>query len=177
MPDWSGWGRQKRLGIDGVGEEGWRALHQAHRFEHIFSWLELTKAQLQATPGLSAARGLQLWLRFSLARDRPFTRWLNALGTPLPQAALKATSDTHWRQVRARDELAWQQLPAIGAQKARQLITFVRTPVVEQLAVWLGNQGCEGISVSVVFVMEYRQSQFPADCQQTEAGNIMAKTR
>lgn len=134
-------GSSKALGIDGVGEEGWRALHQAHRFEHIFSWLALTKAQLQATPGFSAARGLQLWHRFSLARDRPFTRWLNALGTPLPQAALKATSDTHWRQVRARDELAWQQLPAIGAQKARQLITFVRTPVVEQLAVWLGNQG------------------------------------
>ncbi|WP_088238373.1 NAD-dependent DNA ligase LigB [Kosakonia oryzendophytica] len=134
-------GSPKALGIDGVGEEGWRALHQAHRFEHIFSWLALTKAQLQATPGFSAARGLQLWHRFSLARDRPFTRWLNALGTPLPQAALKATSDTHWRQVRARDELAWQQLPAIGAQKARQLITFVRTPVVEQLTLWLGKQG------------------------------------
>ncbi|WP_312690178.1 NAD-dependent DNA ligase LigB [Kosakonia sp.] len=129
------------LGIEGLGESGWRALHQAHRFEHLFSWLALTKEQLQSTPGISPARGLQLWHRFSLVRDRPFIRWLQALGAPLPQSALKAASDTHWRQVQERDEVAWQRLPAVGVEKARQIITFTHAPAIEQLATWLGAQG------------------------------------
>lgn len=30
-------GSKQVLGLDGIGEAGWRALHQTHRFEHIFS--------------------------------------------------------------------------------------------------------------------------------------------
>ncbi len=29
-------GAKQVLGLDGIGEAGWRALHQTHRFEHIF---------------------------------------------------------------------------------------------------------------------------------------------
>ncbi len=32
---WLG-GAKQVLGLDGIGEAGWRALHQTHRFEHIF---------------------------------------------------------------------------------------------------------------------------------------------
>lgn len=131
----------KVLGIDGLGENGWRTLHQAHHFEHLFSWLALTKEQLQTTPGISPARGLQLWHRFSLTREQPFIRWLNALGVPLPQAALKATGDAMWRQMRERDEPTWQQLPGIGTQRAKQIVTFIHTPVIDQLAIWLAAQG------------------------------------
>lgn len=131
----------RALGIEGLGESGWRLLHQTHHFEHLFSWLTLTKEQLQATPGISPARGLQLWHRFSLTRDTPFTRWLHALSTPVPQAAIKAAGDTSWRQMQRRDELAWQQLPAVGAEKARQIVAFIHAPAIEQLATWLGKQG------------------------------------
>ncbi|WLI78985.1 NAD-dependent DNA ligase LigB [Kosakonia sp. H02] len=131
----------KALDLDGLGESGWRMLHQTHHFEHLFSWLTLTKEQLQATPGISPARGLQLWHRFSLTREKPFIRWLNALSTPMPQSAINAAGDTSWQQIKGRDDQAWQQLPAIGAEKARQIIAFIHAPVIEQLTTWLGKQG------------------------------------
>lgn len=131
----------KALEIDGLGESAWRILHHTHHFEHLFSWLALTKEQLQTTPGISPARGLQLWHRFSLVRERPFIRWLMALGTPLPQPALKAASDKTWQQMRSRDEKAWQRFPAMGAEKARQIVDFIHAPEIEQLTTWLGSQG------------------------------------
>jgi DNA ligase (NAD+) len=45
------------IDIEGLGESGWRTLWQAHHFEHLFSWLLLTQAQLQATPGFSPRAG------------------------------------------------------------------------------------------------------------------------
>lgn len=131
----------KALGIDGVGKGLWRTLHQAHHFEHLFSWLSLTKEQLQATPGISPARALQLWHRFTLTQDKPLVRWLSALGIPLPLPSLKAAGDETWRQLRERNELMWQALPGIGAEKARQIVAFIHAPVIEQLAAWLGAQG------------------------------------
>lgn len=131
----------KALGIEGLGESNWRALHQAHRFEHLFSWMALTKEQLQSTPGISPARGLQLWHRFSLMQERPFTRWLSAFGAPLPQSAVKAASDTTWQQMSLRSEKEWQRFPAMGAEKARQIVAFIHTPEIAQLAAWLGDQG------------------------------------
>ncbi len=45
------------------------ALHQTHRFEHIFSRLLLTPEQLQNTPG-SRSKSAQLWHQFNLARQQ-----------------------------------------------------------------------------------------------------------
>ncbi len=39
------------LDIAGLGESGWRALWQAHRFEHIFSWLLLTRRSCKPRRG------------------------------------------------------------------------------------------------------------------------------
>ncbi|MCS1225635.1 NAD-dependent DNA ligase LigB, partial [Escherichia coli] len=76
-------GSKQVLGLDGIGEAGWRALHQTHRFEHIFSWLLLTPEQLQNTPGIAKSKSAQLWHQFNLARKQPFTRWVMAMGIPL----------------------------------------------------------------------------------------------
>ncbi|GHL95177.1 hypothetical protein ECZU38_52510 [Escherichia coli] len=66
----AGWSKQV-LGLDGIGEAGWRALHQTHRFEHIFPSLLLTPEQLQNTPGIAKVKvrsyGISLiWLVSSL---------------------------------------------------------------------------------------------------------------
>ncbi|MEN0578255.1 NAD-dependent DNA ligase LigB [Phytobacter palmae] len=132
------------LNIDGLGEAGWRVLHQAHRFEHLFSWLALTKTQLQETAGITPARGLQLWHRFELARDRPFVRWVYALGLPLTKSAIQAAGDTHWQQMQGRSSQAWQSLPGIGTEKARQVMVFIQDPVIQTLVAWLGEHGIVG---------------------------------
>nr|WP_318383597.1 NAD-dependent DNA ligase LigB [uncultured Enterobacter sp.] len=135
---------KQALDIDGVGEAVWQALHQAHRFEHVFSWLALTQQQLQRTPGISATRGLQLWHQFTLVRERPFVRWLIALGTPLSSGALNAAGDHEWRQLQGRNEAQWQQLPGIGGEKARQLVAFIHHPLLQSLTAWLAEQKIKG---------------------------------
>jgi DNA ligase (NAD+) len=132
------------LGIEGIGESGWRALYQAHHFEHIFSWMLLTQAQLQATPGFSPARGLELWHRFDLARKQPFIRWVMALGLPLTQASFKAAGYLSWQEIRDRKSEGWQALPGTGQEKARQIVAFIRDPGIAGLASWLGKQGIQG---------------------------------
>lgn len=132
------------LNIEGLGDAGWQVLHQAHHFEHLFSWLTLTQEQLQHTPGLSAQRGLRLWHQFNLARRQPFTRWLDALGVPLLRVAMRALGDQHWQQLQNRDPLGWQQVPGIGVGRARRLVDFIRHPNVNILTSWLNEQGVQG---------------------------------
>lgn len=134
------------LDIEGLGEAGWLVLDQAWHFEHIFSWLELTQEQLQNTPGITPARGVQLWHRFELARKRPFTRWIAALGMPIPKSARHAAGDITWQQVQQRDEQAWQRLPGIGAGIARRLVAFIHHQDVVTLAKWLGGQRVPGFT-------------------------------
>lgn len=132
------------LNIDGLGEAGWQALHQAHHFEHLFSWLALTKEQLQQTPGLTGLRGLRLWHQFNLARRQPFTRWLDALGVPLPRVAMRALSDQQWQSLQSRVPLHWQQVAGVGPEKARRLVEFVHHPDINALTTWLGDQDVQG---------------------------------
>lgn len=131
------------LKLDGVGEAGWRALHQQHHFEHIFSWLALTQEQIQHTPGFAKAKGEQVWHQFNLVRKQPFIRWIQALGIPLPLVALNASGDRSWRQLSGRTELYWQQLPAVGPRRARQVMTWLDNAEVKQLSHWLAAQQIE----------------------------------
>lgn len=132
------------LDIEGLGESGWRTLWQAHHFEHLFSWLLLTQAQMQATPGFSSARGLALWHRFNLVREKPFIRWLMALGVPLTQASLKAMGNVTWQTLSERNAKDWQSLPGTGEEKARQIVNWMHAPQIDVLTKWLAEQHING---------------------------------
>lgn len=137
---------KQALDIAGLGEAGWHVLDQAWHFEHLFSWLDLTPEQLQNTAGLTPARGAQLWHRFEMVRERPFIRWVTALGMPIPKSALKAASDDNWHQVQERDARSWQRLPGIGAGIAGRLVTFAHHRDVATLAQWLGERRISGFA-------------------------------
>lgn len=132
------------LDIKGLGESGWRALHQAHRFEHIFSWLQLSQEQLAATPGFSTTRGLALWHRFNLVREQPFIRWITAMGIPITKAALSASGAESWQAMRKRNSADWQTLPGTGEEKARQMINWLQDPQIDALSAWLAEQHING---------------------------------
>ncbi|MCH0695277.1 NAD-dependent DNA ligase LigB [Escherichia coli] len=137
-------GSKQVLGLDGIGEAGWRALHQSHRFEHIFSWLLLTPEQLQNTPGIAKSKSAQLWHQFNLARKRPFTRWVMAMGIPLTRAALNASDERSWSQLLFRTEQFWQQLPGTGPRRARQVIEWKENVQIKRLGSWLAAQQITG---------------------------------
>lgn len=138
----------KALEIEGLGESSWRILHQAHHFEHLFSWLALTKEQLQTTPGISPARGLKLWHRFNVVRQQPFIRWVNALGIPLPLAALKSQGFSHWQQLIDKSEQEWRALPGVGTERVRQIMRWLGLKEVTSLVDWLAKQKIQGFTTS-----------------------------
>ncbi|HCO7570145.1 TPA: NAD-dependent DNA ligase LigB [Escherichia coli] len=137
-------GAKQVLGLDGIGEAGWRALHQTHRFEHIFSWLLLTLEQLQNTPGIAKSKSAQLWHQFNLARKQPFTRWVMAMGIPLTRAALNASDERSWSQLLFSTEQFWQQLPGTGSGRARQVIEWKENAQIKKLGSWLAAQQITG---------------------------------
>ena len=137
-------GSKQVLGLDGIGEAGWRALHQTHRFEHIFSWLLLTPEQLQNTPGIAKSKSAQLWHQFNLARKQPFTRWVMAMGIPLTRAALNASDERSWSQLLFSTEQFWQQLPGTGSGRARQVTEWKENAQIKKLGSWLAAQQITG---------------------------------
>ncbi|EJH0095378.1 NAD-dependent DNA ligase LigB [Escherichia coli] len=137
-------GAKQVLGLDGIGEAGWRALHQTHRFKHIFSWLLLTPEQLQNTPGIAKSKSAQLWHQFNLARKQPFTRWVMAMGIPLTRAALNASDERSWSQLLFSTEQFWQQLPGTGSGRARQVIEWKENAQIKKLGSWLAAQQITG---------------------------------
>ena len=137
-------GSKQVLGLDCIGEAGWRALHQTHRFEHIFSWLLLTPEQLQNTPGIAKSKSAQLWHQFNLARKQPFTRWVMAMGIPLTRAALNASDERSWSQLLLSTEQFWQQLPGTGSGRARQVIEWKENAQIKKLGSWLAAQQITG---------------------------------
>lgn len=139
-------GSAQALDIKGMGEEGWRTLHRAHHFEHLFSWLALSREMLQSTPGFTGTRGQQLWHQFNVVRTRPFKRWVKAFSPPLPQAALNSLDADSWAQLVARDESRWQTLPGVGTERAGKLAAWFHDTDVVRLAQWLGEQGIGGFS-------------------------------
>lgn len=132
------------LDIDGAGEALWRTLHDARSMEHLFSWLAFTPERLQSIPGISAQRGQRLWHQFNLARERPFLRWIQAIGVPIPKMAFAGLKEDDWRRMQDRNEEQWRRLPGIGAERARQLVTFLHHPDVAALAKWLSGQRVPG---------------------------------
>ena len=137
-------GSKQVLGLDGIGEAGWRALHQTHRFEHIFSWLLLTPEQLQNTLGIAKSKSAQLWHQFNLARKQPFTRWVMAMGIPLTRVALNASDERSWSQLLFSTEQFWQQLPGTGSGRARQVIEWTENAQIKKLGSWLAAQQITG---------------------------------
>lgn len=137
-------GSKQVFGLDGIGEAGWRALHQTHRFEHIFSWFLLTPEQLQNTPGIAKSKSAQLWHQFNLARKQPFTRWVMAMGIPLTRAALNASDERSWSQLLFSTEQFWQQLPGTGSGRARQVIEWKENAQIKKLGSWLAAQQITG---------------------------------
>ena len=135
-------GAKEVLELEGIGEAGWRNLHQTYHFEHIFSWLGLTQEQLRSTLGVS--KGEKMWHQFNLSRHLPFTRWVIAMGIPLTQATLNASRDASWQQLQDRDEQSWRQLPLMGVRRARQIIQWLEVREVIALSNWLAAQRITG---------------------------------
>ncbi|WP_417661565.1 NAD-dependent DNA ligase LigB [Pseudomonas sp.] len=129
------------LNMPGVGAGTWRKLIEAQQINGLLDWLDLTTKQLKQTAGLAARSATVLSQRFNAARQRPFNRWLTALGVP---PGLRLQPDDNWQRLAQRDTPAWRQLPGIGKVRAKQLKAFFAHPQVIKLQEQLHAAGVDG---------------------------------
>ncbi|WP_152226810.1 NAD-dependent DNA ligase LigB [Pseudomonas sp. SCB32] len=129
------------LALSGVGPGTWRRLHEAGLLPGLLDWLRLTPDQLAQVPGLGERSAANLHQQFQLARQRSFTNWLRALGTPSADA-LPPGED--WPRLAARSAEQWQTQPGIGKVRAAQLEDFFSAPEVMQLRQQLHDFGVAG---------------------------------
>lgn len=156
------------LNIPGVQRSNWQRLLNSGGITHLFSWLTLTPEQIAQASGISTERAQQFWQRFHLTRQQPLRRWVNALGIPLPRAALQALPDSEWSQIMARSVEEWQQLPGVGRVLAHRIVAMLQHDDVRQLIDFLQQQEIPTAhSVLGMGIVEDRQTQAETQRQQT----------
>ncbi|HWX65054.1 MAG TPA: NAD-dependent DNA ligase LigB [Rhodanobacter sp.] len=133
-------GGKQGLQLDGLGADTWQALIDAGMIHQLLDWMQLTPAQLAEVPGLGLTRAAALAQTFADARDRPFARWLRALG--MPSSGTDGSSD--WAALSRRAVGDWQALDGIGAARANQLVAFFGHSDVRAQAARLHAMGVQG---------------------------------
>lgn len=133
-------GGRQGLRLEGVGADTWQALIEAGLIHQLLDWMSLTPAQLVSVDGIGEARAAALAQSFAAARERPFARWLQALGVP----ASVPTESSSWAVLSAREASEWQVLDGIGAGRANQLVAFFGSADVRAQVARLHAAGVQG---------------------------------
>ncbi|WP_248746657.1 NAD-dependent DNA ligase LigB [Pseudomonas sp. MWU12-2037] len=129
------------LDLPHLGGGTWEKLLASGHIHRLLDWLTLEEEELATIAGFGP-RSRARWLEtVQLARQRPFERWLKALGLP-PSAT--APLDESWPVLAGRTTEAWQAIPGVGAERALQLSAFFRDREVQALAESLRNAGIAG---------------------------------
>ncbi|MDB5995172.1 MAG: ligB [Pseudomonas sp.] len=133
-------GRQG-LALPHVGPGTWEKLLETGHLNGLLDWLTLDAQELANIDGFSERSSAQLLTSFDNARQRPFARWLKALGLPPTGQARLADS---WQALALRDTEQWQAEAGIGPGRAAQLSAFFRDPQVLALSDTLRAAGIDG---------------------------------
>jgi DNA ligase (NAD+) len=141
---------QQALALPHVGPGTWEKLLATGRLNTLLDWLTLDVQELANIDGFGKRSAARLSNSFHAARQRPFARWLKALGLPPTGQAHLGDS---WQALAQRDIEQWQAEPGIGPGRAAQLKAFFRDPQVLALSEVLSEAGVDG----------FKQPPMPAD--------------
>lgn len=133
-------GRQG-LALPHVGPGTWEKLLETGHLNGLLDWLTLDAQELANIDGFGERSSARLLNSFDSARQRPFARWLKALGLPPTGQARLADS---WQALALRETEQWQAEAGIGPGRAAQLSAFFRDPQVLALSDTLRAAGIDG---------------------------------
>ncbi|TPG87150.1 NAD-dependent DNA ligase LigB [Pseudomonas mandelii] len=119
------------LALPHVGPGTWEKLFETGRLNGLLDWLTLDAQELANIDGFGERSSARLLNSFNRARQRPFARWLKALGLPPTGQARLADS---WQELAQRTIEQWQAEAGIGPGRAAQLSAFFRDPQVLALS-------------------------------------------
>ena len=129
------------LALPHVGPGTWEKLLETGRLNGLLDWLTLDAQELANIDGFGERSTTRLLNSFNSARQRPFIRWLKALGLPPTGQAPLADS---WQALAQRNTGHWQAEAGIGPGRAAQLSAFFRDPQVLALSDTLRAAGIDG---------------------------------
>ncbi|MGE8190823.1 NAD-dependent DNA ligase LigB [Pseudomonas sp. NPDC086278] len=129
------------LALPHVGPGTWEKLLETGRLNGLLDWLTFDAQELATIRGFGERRSARLANSFNSARQRPFSRWLKALGLPPTGQAQLGDS---WQPLAQRTTEQWQAEAGIGPGRAAQLSAFFRDPQVLALSETLRAAGIEG---------------------------------
>ena len=129
------------LALPHVGPGTWEKLLETGRLNGLLDWLTLDAQELANIDGFGERSTTRLLNSFNSARQRPFIRWLKALGLPPTGQAPLADS---WQALAQRNTGQWQAEAGIGPGRAAQLSAFFRDPQVLALSDTLRAAGIDG---------------------------------
>nr|WP_246048984.1 NAD-dependent DNA ligase LigB [Brenneria rubrifaciens] len=129
------------LNISGIGEGIWQRLVRKGMLNDVLSWLTLTSEQLKSVADVGDKRGDNIYERMQTARRQPLSRWLLALGIPVPKLAREALENTNWLQLQQRTTSQWRQFPGIGPKRAEEIMAFLQHPIIVEFIARLGGEG------------------------------------
>jgi DNA ligase (NAD+) len=129
------------LALPHVGPGTWEKLLKSERLGSLLDWLTLNEQELATIDGFGERSSARLSNSFNSARQRPFARWLKALGLPPTGQARLADS---WQALAQRNTEQWQAEAGIGPGRAAQLSAFFRDPQVLALSETLRVAGIDG---------------------------------
>ncbi|MFD2884985.1 NAD-dependent DNA ligase LigB [Pseudomonas lini] len=109
------------LALPHVGPGTWEKLLKAERLDSLLDWMALNGQELANIDGFGERSSARLLNSFNSARQRPFARWLKALGLPPTGQARLADS---WQALAQRNTEQWQAEAGIGPGRAAQLSAF-----------------------------------------------------
>jgi DNA ligase (NAD+) len=132
---------KRGLALPHVGAGTWEKLFETGHLNGLLDWLTLDARELANIDGFGERSSARLIDSFNSARQRPFARWLKALGLPPTGQAKLADS---WQELANRNTEQWQAEAGIGPGRATQLSAFFRDPQVLALSETLRIAGIDG---------------------------------
>lgn len=129
------------LALPHVGPGTWEKLFETGHLNGLLDWLTLDAQELANIDGFGERQAARLLNSFNSARQRPFSRWLKALGVPPTGQARLADS---WQELAQRNTAQWQAEAGVGPGRAAQLSAFFRDPQVLALSETLRAAGIDG---------------------------------
>lgn len=110
------------LGMTGLSKSLWQRLIAGRENMSLLSWLEWSAEDIARPAGMTPKRQALIDYHFKQSRQQPLRRWVQAIGLPLPAAALRAINDAQLVSMGEWTAERWQQLPGVGAKQAAQLM-------------------------------------------------------
>lgn len=132
---------EQGLNLAGIRDGMWRRLMQAGLLEDVLSWLSLTEAQLNTVNGMGDKRAQEIYKHLQSARQIPLSRWLLALGIPVPRSASHALDRVDWLALRQWTAQQWRQFSGIGEARAEEIMAFINHPLIVEFITRLHHEG------------------------------------